>query len=472
MDPSFVGLIRFDFFLRDNIDIVREEFERIYSEDISDGSDPGFFGLAPETTLESRGTASVEHYASIDQNEFEGSPFSAFDHVQTFLLHQDSRRFLDAITIATVSEEEKNLLVSEDSSKVRQRISQWQEEISLIGEESGSIVFEDVFAESYPLALHSSMLYIDAEEKESIWKDKNNGELDEDTCQEYINECENFLLGGRGCISATASGELLGTQRVGEVWGPLTAVNISESRMEYSFSEDTDMDLPDLGALLNRLTPFFRSYDWVHFRLQDIEIIEDELLDTSANVMELDQDSEREYLKTLVSEEEEVGRIQKYLDYSNIVNELEDINYLISEFDYNTSKDETPFPLFEYPISEPTDTTLRSTTYFSDSLFATYQSDLVHLLNKLDGDLQSLDELHNRINNVITDKITIYGTETSIQLNEQVERLTWALVGLTILLLVGRQQLVNALGISPIQSAFELVFHILIWLISIAFSIQ
>lgn len=459
MEPSFVGIVRFDFFLEDSFDRAEDTLADVYQDVEEDGSDPLFFGLAPETQLESRGTAAVRRYASVDHSRFDGDPFAAFENVRTFVLHQDSRRFRDAITIAGVSESEVESLDETDLPATRETVRGWQENLSLIGERTGSIVFDDVFAESYPLALQPTILYVDVPETVDVWTE--DGNVSESACRTCLEDARRFLLGDEGCVSAMASGELLGTQQLGEVWGPLTAVNVLTPEREYSLAEATAVDLPDMGALVNRLTPFFRAFDWVHFRLHDVDIVNAELVDTSANVMDLEEGDEREYLETLLGEEEEVGRIQNYLDYSQVVKELEDVDHLISGVDYRSSDDGAPFPTFERPISEPTDTTLRSTTYFSDSLFTTYQSELTHLLNKLDQDLATLDERLIRISNIVTDKITITGTEASIQLDDRVRRLTWALVILTVLLLIGRQSLLEFATADPVVLVVELVVRIL-----------
>ncbi|PSP80828.1 hypothetical protein BRC81_01710 [Halobacteriales archaeon QS_1_68_20] len=436
MDVEFAAVLRFDFALEPNGSELEGKLDSLYSSRTED-VDPTFFGFAPASQLETRGTGSITRFSDVDYGELSGQrgPFTLdeFGAIQSFLLHPDSRRFYDLVTVAEFSDEQIETIAEADVEAASERVAHWQGQVSRIGRYVDSLVYdEEIFGETSPLYYHQQILYVVLDETRDLRDD--DGDLRTDACDDVVSEpiCRKYLLGERGCVSLLGSGELVGTQRLGDVWGPLTATAVSKPREKFRVPGADEFDLPPLGTLVNRLLPFFRAYDWAHLRLADTEITDQELTESSANVNELQEDDERRYLTELAERETELGQVQKYLDYSKMTQEFDDVVRLIGGYRYD--RDESHRDDYEQPLSKPSDTTLRSTTYFEDSLLATYRNELTHLFETLESNLDRIDEKQKRISNIITDKVTVTGTKASVELNDRVRKLTWVLVALTVVL--------------------------------------
>lgn len=439
MEIASACVLRFDFVLADRVSETHEKLDELYAS-CEENVDPTFFGFAPGSQLETRGTGTIGRYTGLRLEEADTdtdmsrTEIDAFESVQTFVLHQEDRRFHDLISVAMFSEEQLRIINQGSSSDVAEQVNAWQGSVSWLGKELESLVFDrQLFSHPSPLTGHAEILYFQTCDDHLV---RDDGELQPSDCEDYLEDdlCRKCLLNQEGCISMLESGELIGTQTVGDVWGPLTAINIHDSSSEYTLEPTETWDLPRFGILVNQILPFFRAYDWAHYTLADTEVVSDEIVDTGSNILEIDADG-GEYLQQLTYHEEELGQTQKYMYYTKREQELEDVRNLAGRHNYQNSDDDR-FTDYEVPVSHPTDTSLRSTIYFEDSLFKTYRADIDHLLTKLETNIQGVDEKQTRISGIITDKVVMKGTQSSVELNSQVQWLTRVLVGLTVVLVL------------------------------------
>lgn len=411
MEPKIAVLVRYDFCHQSDDDELRENLSEVYGNSGEKHGGATFGGGSWTMTTYGGTPDSVE------------GDFPDFASIKTFV-SPNNRHITDIATVAELSESQLAEIEENDSSRTHVLISDWISSLDKIASNIPTVV-EVTDHREKPV-----ILYIEPQERQDISDEDN--QISVEKIQSLLKENReflgkfHFLLGHP--ISLVGTEDFVTPHSTGDRWGSLTVLNVSSTFEVEDREGEEIMGAVWLSRLDSNIKPYFRLYYWFRHRLSDVYEVDERTHGIDELVSHPDKDQDD--LDAILDIESDLETLREsWTDtYTKSADELAELKAR-HEF-----LDEAPEEI-EHSISVPSPAK-GVIIEGENGLVEQYQEDLRILASRLQANLDRVADKQDRISAYVRDMINAKSTETSIQLQREINYQTYLLLILTVFLVL------------------------------------
>ena len=415
-----IAILRFDFALSLEEDSIEQGLENWYGQE----------GESYFETVFGQGQSSEGTYFSHSGSR--ECPIGELDHfksVETSMIRQ-TQYFTDVVTIGYLADDAVADILEKDDA--RDDLEEWRTELRSITDYV-PIIAEDVNQGNELIQVFPKDGWETFDEDGKLNTAQIHTNLK--TASEILGSI-NFNLSGYISLFVGMGGQHIVIPQIPtQIWNPLISVQT------HSLSSDDGESpwLPNWVKTLQILTPYFRSHQWLSYRLAQVQDIDEKTYDVSGILNSGIGDVSDSDLDALIEDESRLAELRR--DWTSVfaqaTDEFEELKNHHGEI-FEKQQDQlnqvdSPEIEGEVRIPKPN----RSGLMIGDtSLFDAYRDNLSKRFRSLESILERIGKKQSQIANFIHDDISAKATEANIDLQEDVKLLTWVLVGLTVVLVI------------------------------------
>lgn len=401
VEIKLAAVVQFGFYASNDSEAVEQALDEIYGE-----SGDTYGGAVMGTG----GTWSRTEYSKVDPESEELSPFSEI----TTYIEPDNRHVHDVVTVGQLSEDEISRLEEIDIKQAESIIS-------------GAFKAVESFTSEVPTvpqgdrAKRPTVFYVEPTEELEFRQDG----IDTEQTVEWLEENRDFLqrikiLLGHP-ISIVGTEDLLSPHSVGA--GFIRRVTVLNASSTYDLENESKIGPIWLTRIEDALKRYYRSDCWLNHRRTQIGDIDSETHGVE-NLLAADSSD----LDSYQSAEKDIEELRRnWVDVYTMVSD--EVATLKSDVPSGEELEITPQQEIVIPPPE-------SHSEENMSFYKQYVEHLDELHGLVQSDLDRVGKKLDRFSQFIHDSVNARATETNIQLQEDVKRLTRILTWLTVFLAV------------------------------------
>jgi len=400
-DIKLAAVVQFEFYSSTNSDEVKSAFEELYQ-------DPGeeFGGLIFGTNQSWKRT-------QFTIEEWDTDDLSSFERVTTYLA-PDNRHVYDAVTIGYFSPEAIKTIRTAESRTAESEIKAAIEGLDRFTEEIPTIPDDD---RTDPPAV----FYVEPTEQIDITMGDDSWTNDEiapwvEAHQDALRQL-NILLGHQ--MSIIGRNDLLSPHHMDA--GAIREVTLLNLTSRTNIEQDLTTPPAWLEVIEENLKPYYRSDLWLNHRWQQLGELDEDTHGTAALFSD-----DPSGLESYQATERELESLRE--DWLDLYTKASDeVGELISDTPFS-GEDEIS-PRREIPLIPPA-----SNAGTAKSQIEPYESHIKELEELVRSDLDRIGDKLDRLSQFIHDSVVVRSSETNIELQDEIQTLTYFLTLLTVLL--------------------------------------
>lgn len=420
MDIHFAGFVVFDFLPQTREEELHNALEGLYGEEAEDYGG-GMLG--------STGTWYRHVYGNHEDNQFEAN--SEFEWIRT-IVERKTWGITDIVTLAVMSEDQLTRIIEEDGPN-RSEYDQCRKSLNELLEDIPSVVEDDPTE-------NASICYVEPAEELGIWgEDGLEIKSIQETLEEHAVLLNRFNFTNAGYLSLISGNIFVAPEVLMQPWDRLVAVSRG-----LDIDDPTPEELilgPNWYTELSSFQTYFRAFYWCEFRSREIAGLDQDVDDNrDLLVSETSGDLDMDTVFDLARSNRDVST--RWIElHSWLIDELDGL-----QDDFLKRADEAEDPLmgpYDIAIPRTEDSGLVFDEDESNSLIELYEDQVREYLDHVQSNVDRVNKKQQMLSKDIQDLVSVNATGENIMLqndmkhlNQQIGRLTWALVGLTVLLVI------------------------------------
>lgn len=403
-DPDLAGaaLVRLDFILEEDEDEMHDGFSQIYSEDVEEYYS-GTIGPGSKT---------IEYYDS----DTKPSELDVFEDVRT-LLFKEHDHIIDAVTVAELSHSQlTQLKLAEDNDFI------WECQRKLNVFHDALPTISDRIRDSRETNFANILLVLLPNGVPVTYSDQ---PFDQDKVERFIetfqglNKVNFYNRPLTGYNAPTATEYLLSPQMPPNPFGPLSVIALRSGQQRIV----APGWLPGLYGLI----PYYRAFDWLNHRWEQLEDVHNQTYRLSSVFGEEEENlTPEEYRDVILEARGNWSQVNKSQD------ELRSFNDYAEDMPGDMMQG-MPVPASAVELS------YGSGTVIGSSLIQYFRENLDQNFQELQSDLDRVEEKQNSILRYLQAEVSAESSIRSLKLQKGVAILTAILLVLTLVLAVGNE---------------------------------